>query len=164
MRTSTHWFYYKDGRGFGPIAEAEVFGLLKSGAITADTLVWREGLDNWTAAQATVLFLSKIEDIPASPTNADTTQPPAISTATEDATFEKLLSGIPDIAKTILNLDSAKRQIALQAVERRYHKLAASWGYPEMRAKQWASLVMDVLRREIEDQTTAHQPRGSDRG
>ncbi|HWW33916.1 MAG TPA: hypothetical protein VNZ23_01630 [Xanthobacteraceae bacterium] len=30
---------------------------------------------------------------------------------------------------------------------------ALGWGYPEMRAKRWATLVMVALQRAIEDQT-----------
>ncbi len=77
------------------------------------------------------------------------------SIAPGDAAFERLVSGLPEIATTIVNLPAANRETALQAVERSYYELAIGWGYQEMRAKRWTSLVMVVLQREIEDQMTA---------
>ena len=143
MSTPTHWFYYKQGRGFGPVEEAEIRGLLQSGAITADTLVWRDGLNDWTEVQGTEL-LSGAETAPSSI---------PIAPHDPDAAFDELVSGLPKIAATIVHLPAASREIALQAVERSYYELALGWGYPEMRAKRWATLVMVALQRAIEDQT-----------
>jgi hypothetical protein len=56
MSTPTLWYYHKDGRGFGPVEEADIRGLLEQNEIAADTLVWREGLSNWTEAQSTEFF------------------------------------------------------------------------------------------------------------
>jgi GYF domain 2 len=55
MGSPTLWYYHKDGRGFGPLQEADIRGLLKHNEIAADTLVWRDGLSNWTEAQSTEL-------------------------------------------------------------------------------------------------------------
>jgi GYF domain 2 len=55
MSTPTLWYYHKDGRGFGPVQEADIRGLLQHNEIAADTLVWRDGLSNWTEAQSTEL-------------------------------------------------------------------------------------------------------------
>jgi hypothetical protein len=35
--------------------------------------------------------------------------------------------------------------------------LALGWGYPEMRAKRWAAVVMVALQRAIENQTRAFE-------
>jgi GYF domain 2 len=56
MSSPTLWYYHKDGRGFGPLQEADIGGLLKHNEIAADTLVWRDGLSNWTEAQSTELI------------------------------------------------------------------------------------------------------------
>lgn len=41
-------WYYSDGRQqFGPVAEADLPGLISSGRITNETLVWHSGLSNW---------------------------------------------------------------------------------------------------------------------
>ena len=55
MSTTALWHYHKEDRGFGPVQEAELRGLLARHEIAADTLVWREGLSNWTEAQSTEL-------------------------------------------------------------------------------------------------------------
>ena len=43
-----NWYYEKAGQRQGPITEAELDRLLASGEITATTLVWSEGMANWT--------------------------------------------------------------------------------------------------------------------
>jgi hypothetical protein len=60
MSTPTLWYYHKEARAFGPVQEADIGGLLARNEIPAKTLVWRDGLDNWTEAESTELngFLS----------------------------------------------------------------------------------------------------------
>jgi len=41
------WFYEKDGKGAGPVSEAELWELLNKGEITKDSLVWKEPMDKW---------------------------------------------------------------------------------------------------------------------
>jgi GYF domain 2 len=65
MSSPTLWYYLKDGRGFGPVQEADIRGLLEHNEIAADTLVWRDGLSDWTQAQSTELF-SGAESTPSS--------------------------------------------------------------------------------------------------
>ena len=55
MNSPTLWYYHKDDRGFGPVQEADIRGLLARSEIAADTMVWRDGLSNWTEAQSTEL-------------------------------------------------------------------------------------------------------------
>ena len=43
-----NWYYEKAGQRQGPITEAELDRLLASGEISATTLVWSEGMANWT--------------------------------------------------------------------------------------------------------------------
>mgnify|MGYP003138528354 CR=1 FL=1 len=48
---STHsWYYVVDGARNGPVEQSEITRLIKLGTITAQTLVWRKGLDGWGAA------------------------------------------------------------------------------------------------------------------
>ncbi len=49
---STSWHYMKNGAQTGPATTEELKALISSGAIKADTLVWREGLASWAAANA----------------------------------------------------------------------------------------------------------------
>jgi uncharacterized RDD family membrane protein YckC len=44
---STSWYYAAGGRQAGPITEAELDALITSGAVKGDTLVWREGMQEW---------------------------------------------------------------------------------------------------------------------
>ena len=43
------WYYVAEGQQAGPVSEEDLQALLNSGTITAETLVWNEGMDNWTA-------------------------------------------------------------------------------------------------------------------
>ncbi len=43
-----NWYYEKAGQRQGPVPEAELDRLLASGEINATTLVWSEGMANWT--------------------------------------------------------------------------------------------------------------------
>src|SRR5688500_12134441 len=45
---ATVWFYAADNRQVGPVSEAELDALAASGAIRKDTLVWTEGMANWS--------------------------------------------------------------------------------------------------------------------
>lgn len=42
-----NWYYDLNGQRQGPVAEAELDRLLAAGTITANTLVWCEGMANW---------------------------------------------------------------------------------------------------------------------
>lgn len=43
------WYYAEGQQQRGPVSEAEIEGLVKSGTVGSDTLVWREGMANWQA-------------------------------------------------------------------------------------------------------------------
>ena len=141
MSSSTLWYYHKDARGLGPVEEAEIRRLLKDSEIAADTLVWRDGLSNWTQAQNTELF-----------SDGESSAPLSIPIAPHEpeAAFEEVVSGLPKIAATIVRLPAASRAVALQTAERSYYELALGWGYPEIRAKSLADVVMVALQRAIE--------------
>lgn len=47
------WFYQKEYRAIGPVAESELPGLIAAGEIRPDTLVWRRGYRNWNHAAVT---------------------------------------------------------------------------------------------------------------
>ena len=42
-----NWYYAQGGNRVGPIAETEFHRLVRVGLISADTLVWREGMRDW---------------------------------------------------------------------------------------------------------------------
>jgi hypothetical protein len=41
------WYYVEGGQQQGPVSDAELEGKSRAGAITPETLVWREGMANW---------------------------------------------------------------------------------------------------------------------
>ena len=43
------WHYAKEGQLVGPITERDFTRLVRAGAIRADTLVWHDGMQAWTA-------------------------------------------------------------------------------------------------------------------
>ena len=44
------WFYAADGQQQGPFPETQLRDLIARGAVTADTLVWTEGMSGWQRA------------------------------------------------------------------------------------------------------------------
>lgn len=41
------WFYAKDGQKTGPVPESTLHELVRTEALSADALVWREGMEKW---------------------------------------------------------------------------------------------------------------------
>ncbi len=42
-----NWYYVEQGKQTGPVSDEQFNALIQSGTITADTLVWREGMAEW---------------------------------------------------------------------------------------------------------------------
>ena len=51
------WFFNKAGIGHGPIEMPEMKSLIEAGEVRRDTLVWREGMQDWANAENTELSL-----------------------------------------------------------------------------------------------------------
>jgi len=58
------WYYADAGRQVGPVEDAQLDELVRSGAVRDDTLIWREGMANWQPHSA-VRGPSKPAPIPA---------------------------------------------------------------------------------------------------
>lgn len=52
--TDAVWYYAVGNEQRGPMSEAELAVAIGRGEIGPDTLVWREGMEGWTAARATL--------------------------------------------------------------------------------------------------------------
>jgi len=63
---STSWHYMKNGAQTGPATTEELKALLSSGAVKGDTLVWREGLPAWVAANTLSEFAGVVPAMPPS--------------------------------------------------------------------------------------------------
>lgn len=49
------WYYEQNGNRVGPVDEATMRGLIAARTISIDTLVWTNGMANWTPLQQTQL-------------------------------------------------------------------------------------------------------------
>ncbi len=49
------WYYEQNGNRVGPVDDATMRGLIANRTITIDTLVWTNGMANWTPLQQTQL-------------------------------------------------------------------------------------------------------------
>ncbi|MDR3632273.1 MAG: GYF domain-containing protein [Isosphaeraceae bacterium] len=52
------WFYSMGKDPAGPVSLEDLLNLFRAGAISAETLVWREGLPTWVAVRDSGLFVS----------------------------------------------------------------------------------------------------------
>ena len=41
------WYYAQSNQRFGPYTDAEFSNMVAQGTVTMDTLVWRDGMQNW---------------------------------------------------------------------------------------------------------------------
>lgn len=72
----------KDGTRMGPVSTEELTTLLKSGAVRADALVWRDGLASWVAASTLSEFSGAIPAaVPATVSAGSGSVPPPPSAA-----------------------------------------------------------------------------------
>jgi len=55
-----NWYYVNQGQQAGPLTQEELLALVREGKISEETLVWQEGMQNWTAFHQA--------NIPATPT------------------------------------------------------------------------------------------------
>lgn len=68
------WFYAVGQQQQGPVTEAQLHALAKDGVVTADTLVWRDGLPNWQPYRSVA---PATEALPPAVPNAVTASAPA---------------------------------------------------------------------------------------
>ena len=69
------WYYAKDDQQQGPVGRNALVHLLTKGRLSADTLVWHEGLDDWAPANevAELLGGQSVPPPPVQPTGSATT-------------------------------------------------------------------------------------------
>ena len=85
------WYYAADNEQKGPINESELKANLAANKLPADTLVWKDGMDNWTPANQVPAFTFRSAPTPAAvqpsaaptaaePNNPDSTKPVDLKT------------------------------------------------------------------------------------
>jgi uncharacterized RDD family membrane protein YckC len=78
----TDWFYIKEGQQAGPLSESQVRRAIDSGDIVSSTLMWTDGMADWTAYE---LVSDRIHSTGGSPGEASTiTCPNCHSTVSTD--------------------------------------------------------------------------------
>ena len=82
---SIAWHYMKNGAQTGPATTDEIKTLITSGAIKADTMVWREGLASWAAANTQPDFAGVVPPPPPPPPPAPAGAAGGPGTFTPDA-------------------------------------------------------------------------------
>jgi len=95
---SIAWHYMKNGAQTGPATTDEIKSQIASGAIKADTLVWREGLASWVAASTQPDFTGVVPPPP--PPAGTAGGPGAITTDAADVEQNKIfgiLSYLPPL-------------------------------------------------------------------
>jgi TM2 domain-containing membrane protein YozV len=78
------WYYEQNGNRMGPVDEATMRSLIASRTISIDTLVWTNGMANWTPLQQTQLAAGL--PVPP-PTPLYATQPPANAQAKDRVAY-----------------------------------------------------------------------------
>ena len=68
------WYYEQNGNRIGPVDEATIRSLIANRTISIDTLVWTNGMANWTPLQQTQLAVGLPVPPPSPSPNAPTTQ------------------------------------------------------------------------------------------
>ncbi|MCZ7894714.1 RDD family protein [Agrobacterium salinitolerans] len=72
------WYYAAGKDQKGPVGEDEISGLIKSGQITKETIVWREGMDDWQRAVEQPELSSAFSTPPPLPNTPSPKIPPPI--------------------------------------------------------------------------------------
>jgi uncharacterized RDD family membrane protein YckC len=95
-----NWYYIENGQQAGPVQDAQLQALVQQRRIQPETLIWREGMANWEAAQQTVpqLFAAPAAPQPAQPVQAaQPAQPaqPAAPQVADPMAFDPL--AVPDV-------------------------------------------------------------------
>jgi len=62
--TESAYYVGKDGRKAGPFSRDSITGYIRKGAITKETLIWKEGMAEWQAAEQLPEFQSLLKTVP----------------------------------------------------------------------------------------------------
>ncbi len=89
------WYYAANNEQKGPVNESELKANLAAGKLPADTLVWKDGMDNWTPANQVTAFTFRPAPAPAA------VQPPPVTAPTTKAAPAPAPAGNPDSTKPV---------------------------------------------------------------
>lgn len=129
MNRETFWFYEWKGDRRGPVSEIEVLGLYQTGELSAASLVWREGMDEWVPFSSSDL---------ASKTNSPFS-PPAIPAGGPPPVPKSIVSFVPREAR----LRPGFRPRIRYCIGRGWGMLAANF-WPMVGCFALTSLILSV--------------------
>jgi len=89
------WYYAVDNEQKGPINESELKANFATNKLPVDTLVWKEGMENWSPANQVTAFSFRPPPSPAK------VQPPAVDTAPAATETPAPAVGNPDSTKPL---------------------------------------------------------------
>jgi uncharacterized membrane protein len=77
------WYYAANNEQKGPVNESELKANFAANKLPADTLVWKDGMDNWTPANQVAAFTFRAAPTPAAVQPAQESAPTAKADGTE---------------------------------------------------------------------------------
>src|SRR5277367_6994 len=89
------WYYAANNEQKGPINESELKANFAANKLPSDTLVWKDGMDNWTPANQVAAFTFRQPPTPAK------VQPPIGTAPTAAAAASTAPIGNPDSTKPV---------------------------------------------------------------
>ncbi|MEM6912230.1 MAG: DUF4339 domain-containing protein [Verrucomicrobiota bacterium] len=98
--SSENWFYAADGTQQGPVGFYQLRTLAQEGTIKPDTLIWREGMENWVKAETVdgVLDEAPASDASPGPIPSNPYAAPSATqiTAAVETDFELIPKNLPE--------------------------------------------------------------------
>lgn len=70
------WHYVQNGKACGPVDAETLLALFKTGSVSRDTLVWKEGMGDWVPARSVPEFAATVQSPPTPPPVPPLTMPP----------------------------------------------------------------------------------------
>lgn len=92
MIPGMQWYYSENGSQAGPISELELRGKITAGSVTAEDLVWRDGMEDWQKV-ASVPELSN-----ALPSQISPSSPPEVQSGQDQSPYQ------PPVTQSPVNL------------------------------------------------------------
>jgi uncharacterized membrane protein len=77
------WYYADNNEQRGPVLESDLKGLLASKKLSGETLVWKEGMANWTAASQVASLSSPTAAAPVVTSATTTSNPSSVTPITK---------------------------------------------------------------------------------
>lgn len=98
------WYYVKNSQQIGPVDQANLKSLMRSGTVAPTDLVWKEGMADWVPASSVIVVAPS-----APPSSPRPPSPPQRTTTTHSSNVEPVLSQEPSDKNAPSFIDKAKQ-------------------------------------------------------